>query len=78
MIFTKVDGSPYQVGDVVRVVSICDDAGDRGAIGSIGVVDHLDYDSGCGETYPDDPMISVKGCGIFWSEELETAEEEDE
>lgn len=52
----------------------------RPFIGRAGVVDHLDYDCGCGQTYPDDPMIGVTfddgAAEEFWSEELENWDEE--
>lgn len=89
-----VPGSPFQPGDRVRVVQILDEtvtATDLGLdpdadieaylVGRAGVVHHLNYDCGCGQRYPDDPMIGVllDGCAAppdpsewpeFWPEEL--------
>lgn len=63
-----------EVGDRVRVVGITDETGLQEYIGRDGEVDHLDYDCGCGQTYPGDPMIGVNfdnGDGEeFWKEEL--------
>lgn len=72
-----IDGAPFQPQERVRVV----DAIDRyvqdlaGHVGRTGVVVHLEYDCGCGQSFPDDPMIGVSldGDGAiveFWSEEL--------
>jgi len=73
----RVDGSPYQPGDRVRVVQTIDpEVVDLSAyVGRTGQVEHLEYDCGCGQSYPADPMIGVRfddGNLIeFWHEELE-------
>ncbi len=42
--------------------------------GQEGIVKYLDYDCGCGQTYPNDPMIGVEFTGgekeEYWKEEL--------
>ena len=70
-----VEGSAYQVGDVVLVVA-------RGGdvrmverfLGMIGTVEELDYRNICGQRYPRDPMVCVRFADGdrdgFWSEEL--------
>lgn len=71
-----VPGAPRQAGDAVRVVAAIDrDAHDVSAlIGASGVVDYLEYSCGCGQRFPDDPMIGVRfpdgRVEEFWSEEL--------
>jgi hypothetical protein len=75
----RVLGSPYQPGDAVRVVRSVEPAGfgtDVLAwVGLQGEVVHLDYLCGCGQRYPDDPMIGVlfKNGDVqeFWHDELE-------
>jgi hypothetical protein len=75
--FDPILGSPYQPGEVVRVVP-----GDDGSvpeyIGGVGVVLYLEYDCGCGQTFPCDPMIGVRlddGREYeFWRDELESCE----
>lgn len=72
----RIEGAPFQVHDRVRVV----DAIDRELydvsrfVGRVGRVVHLDYDCGCGQSNPGDPMIGVKFRGgvveEFWREEL--------
>lgn len=73
----KVEGAPYQKDELVTVAGCCDETGHPEAIGLGGPVVHLDYDCGCGQTYPAEPMIGVRfGPGLvleFWPEELESA-----
>lgn len=71
-----VAGSPYQPGDLVLVVDAIDrDVSDLSRyIGQRGQVEYLEYSCGCGQHYPDDPMVGVQfACGTrveFWPEEL--------
>lgn len=64
-----------KIGQTVRVVSLTDETGDKGCLGKSGKVTHFDYDCGCGQSYPDDPMIEVQfddgKIEEFWKEELE-------
>lgn len=72
-----VDGSPFQPGDEVVVIDAIDrDVHDLSEyIGQRGQVEYLEYSCGCGQHYPDDPMIGVRlACGKhieFWPEELQ-------
>ena len=71
-----VDGAPYQPGQIVRVVDAVDThVHDVSAcVGQYGTVAYLEYECGCGQTYPDGPMIGVVLVNgkqeEFWSEEL--------
>lgn len=72
----RIDGAPFQPGGIIRVVRAID-AGIHDVssfIGRLGLVKYLEYDCGCGQTYPIDPMIGVKFSDgtseEFWSEEL--------
>ncbi len=78
---THVSGSPVQPGERVTVVTTVDaDATDISRhVGRSGVVVHLNYDCGCSQQYPGDPMIGVRLDGAepgpgeveeFWAEEL--------
>lgn len=71
-----VPGAPRQPGDLVRVVTILDSTADAALVGSVGRVVHLEYGCGCGQRYPDDPMIGVELAGgiveEFWRDELAT------
>lgn len=73
-IYEPVPGAPWQPGDIVRVVAIADDAASPEHIGKTGRVTYLEYSCGCGQSYPDDPMIGVELAGgkveEFWREEL--------
>ncbi len=73
-IFHDVHGAPYKIGAVVRVVQFVDETGDSRFLGMTGTVKHFEYFCGCGQSYPDDPMIGVDFGGRveeFWKEELE-------
>jgi hypothetical protein len=75
---TPVNGSPFQPGDRVEVVAAIDkDVKDLShLVGWWGQVEYLEYECGCGQTYPGDPMIGVRFAGNdnlleeFWKEEL--------
>ena len=74
-----VPGAPRQPGDAVLVVAAIDpnvhDVSEH--VGKTGRVDYLNYDCGCGQRYPDEPMIGVVLADgteeEFWPEELATA-----
>jgi hypothetical protein len=72
----RVEGSPYQPGQSVLVVQAVDvDIYDVGEfVGRTGVVEHLEYECGCGQHYPGDPMVGVRFADgdlqEFWREEL--------
>lgn len=76
----RVEGSPHQVGERVLVLAICDEVGVSSGLGKYvgqrGTVEHLEYSCGCGQHFPDDPMVGVRfGDGElaeFWHDELET------
>lgn len=68
--------APYRPGDMVRVVQAVErDVSDVSAhIGRHGYVIALDYDSGCGQLGPHDPMVTIQFANrkrlSFWREEL--------
>ncbi len=70
-----VPGAPYQVGDCVVIVCVCDDTVPEENIGKHGEVIYLEYSCGSGQTYPGDPMIGVRletgAIEEFWIEELQ-------
>ncbi len=70
-----VPGAPVQRGALVRVVRSCDETDLDEFIGKVGEVDYLEYTCGCGQSFPDDPMIGVKfDDGLeqeFWKIEVE-------
>ncbi len=75
-IYEPVPGAPYQPRDIVVVVAVVDSTADPEHIGKSGRVVHLEYECGCGQTYPDDPMIGVDLGDVieeFWREELRPA-----
>jgi len=74
-IHEDVPGAPYKIGAPVRVAQLVDETGDKKWLGKAGVVKYFDYTCGCGQTFPDDPMIGVElprgGVEEFWKEELQ-------
>lgn len=73
-IYNDVAGAPYKIGDRVRVVRGTDETFDGAYKGRRGAVAYFEYKCGCGQTYPNDPMIGVRmadgQCAEFWAEEL--------
>ncbi|MGH2568290.1 MAG: hypothetical protein ACRDGA_08125 [Bacteroidota bacterium] len=72
-IIKDVPGAPFRIGQRVRVISIVDETGDERFLGKEGTVAYLEYDCGCGQTFPEDPMIGVRfliDTESFWKEEL--------
>lgn len=72
-IFVNVLGAPFQIGDVVRVIQIVDSTCNQKLVDKTGTVQYLEYSCGCGQTYPNDPMIGVmigSKAHEFWKEEL--------
>ncbi|MFH0990175.1 MAG: Carotenogenesis protein CarS [bacterium] len=68
-----VFGAPFRIGQRVRVVSIVDETGDERFLEGEGIVVYLEYECGCGQTFPEDPMIGVRFLNVteeFWKEEL--------
>lgn len=69
-------GAPFNIGDQVQVMDNPnnDDTFDKSFSGKYGIVEYFDYDCGCGQSYPEDPMIGVRFINNktfeFWKEEL--------
>lgn len=75
-IYHDVDGAPFKIGDKVRVVSFSDDTADEEFLGCQGGVLYFEYSCGCGQKFPNDPMIGVQfgeRTAEFWKEELARA-----
>lgn len=68
-----IKGAPFLIGDHVVIVKIVDNTADETLLGRRGLVAFFEYSCGCGQTYPEDPMIGVGIDGVvheFWKEEL--------
>lgn len=68
-------GAPFHVGAVVKVIRDSDQEwATVNFIDEIGTIDYYDYDSGVGQTVPDNPLLVVRFFGgqrqSFWPEEL--------
>jgi len=63
-----------KINQIAKVTQLSDETGDKNFLGKSGVVMYFDYDCGCGQSYPDDPMIGIKfpdgEIEEFWKEEL--------
>jgi hypothetical protein len=75
-IYKDVPGAPVCLGDEVVVLSV-DDTGNTELVGCVGTVRYLEYSCGCGQSYPDFPMIGVQFADgtveEFWPEEIATS-----
>lgn len=73
-IHRNIPGAPFKVGQRVRVARVVDETGLRCLVGMDGAVEYFEYDCGCGQSYPEDPMIGVRfptgQLEEFWHEEL--------
>jgi hypothetical protein len=72
-IYHDVDGAPFRIGERVRVISLSDETADSEFLGQQGQVLYFEYSCGCGQTFPNDPMIGIQfseQTAEFWKEEL--------
>ena len=73
----NIEGAPFEIGNRVKIFDniLDDNTFDKECSNEIGQVIFFEYDCGCGQTFPGDPMIGVKFCDgkieEFWKEELE-------
>ena len=71
----NVKGAPFKIGTKVTVIDSGDDTIDRDYIDKIGIIVYFRYNTGCADTFPDNPMIGVKFEDgkeeTFWKEELD-------
>ena len=67
-------GKLPKIGQKVKVTALTDETADKNYLGKSGIVKYFDYDCGCGQSYPNDPMIGVRFEGgqveEFWKEEI--------
>lgn len=72
----NTEGPPFKIGDKVGILNNpnVDCTFDEQFIGQTGSIVHFDYDCGCGQSFPSDPMIGVMFSDFkieeFWKEEL--------
>lgn len=74
--YDDIEGAPFRIGQMVKVLEnpSNDETFDIDFANKLGKIRFFEYESGCGQTFPHDPMISVeladgKRDG-FWKEEL--------
>jgi hypothetical protein len=76
-IYHHVDGAPVQPRQIVRVIAAIDSeiADVAGHIGRLGLVEYLEYECGCGQSFPANPMVGLRFTSgareEFWPEEIE-------
>jgi hypothetical protein len=74
----NVDCAPFKIGDKIKVLNNPnnDETFNKLFISKSGLVIYYDYECGCGQNFPDDPMIGVRfENGIveeYWKEEIKT------
>jgi hypothetical protein len=72
-----IDGAPFRIDNAVQVLNNPnnDETFNCEFSGKKGTVVYYEYDCGCGQSYPNDPMIGVrfadKKVAEFWKEELQ-------
>lgn len=76
-IYENVEGAPFKIGDIVIILDNpnSDDTFEKSFVHKIGEVFFFEYDCGCGQSFPNEPMIGIKfpegAAEEFWKEELE-------
>lgn len=79
LLYEDVEGAPFRIGQKVRILDNPnhDDTFDGEFANRIGEVSFYEYNCGCGQTFPNDPMIGVRFADgkseEFWKEELKSA-----
>lgn len=74
--YEDIEGAPFRIGQQVRILDNPnnDDTFDMTFANLIGEIRFFEYESGCGQSYPYDPLISVQlpngRSDGFWKEEL--------
>jgi hypothetical protein len=88
--FEIIEGTPFELGQRIEIADLTDPhtlgqltAGDEGfedvwdVLGHKGVLEYYEYNCGCGQIFPDQPMMGVKlDNGMrceFWAEEMKVA-----
>jgi hypothetical protein len=77
-LYKNVDSAPFHIGDRVKVLNNPnnDETFDTQFAFKSGVIVYFEYECGCGQDFPEDPMIGVRfKTGIveeFWKEEIKT------
>lgn len=61
-LYKNVDGAPFKIGDKIKVLNNPnnDETFNKLFISKSGLVIYYDYECGCGQNFPDDPMIGVR------------------
>jgi hypothetical protein len=73
----NIEGAPFKINNLVRILNNPnkDETFNKNLSGKKGYVEYFEYDCGCGQKFPEDPMIGVRFCNKkvdeFWKEELE-------
>lgn len=72
----NVQGSPFKIGQKVKIDASQGDryVFDNDYTGRVGIVKYLEYSCGCGQTFPNDPMIGVEIAGKLARDEERTPE----
>lgn len=76
-IYEDVNDAPFHIGCEVKVIDGDgkDETFNLETLSMKGTIEYYEYQCGCGQTYPHDPMIGVRlsdnSLQEFWKEELE-------
>lgn len=74
-LYRNIIGAPFKIGQNVQIVDNSkDETFNVNFIKQIGEIIYFEYECGCGQIFPSDPMIGVKFKNYlveeFWKEEL--------
>lgn len=78
-VMVRVPGAPHQPGDRAVFIGMVDSQCDQIEVGEVGVVVYLEYSCGCGQVYPESPMLGISFGGRMvevWPEEVSSETEE--
>ena len=71
----NITGAPFSIGNQVKVIKLIDSTALSKNLNQCGVIEYYEYNCGCGQTFPSDPMIGVRlndgTLDEFWKEELQ-------
>ena len=71
-----IKGAPFKIGDMVQILNNPneDETFNKQLSGKLGLVEYFEYDCGCGQIFPGDPMTGVRFLNgkseEFWKEEI--------
>lgn len=64
----------FKINQNIKVINLIDKTGNRYYLNKIGLIKYFNFDCGCEQTFPHNPMIGIKFFNgkieEFWKEEI--------